>query len=154
MALVRVRKHRHPSVKMQSPAVADDFAEGKIELVTDHASAEVFIAIAGRKHERQTRRERWRILVFHERLQTVVEPHIFHAVVVFREDVRNRVRKLVRLTKHRPFLSKAWCDLTRAVGEIDRKVEYVLHYAWLLIVSLFDEERVILDAFGYWLGGD
>ena len=71
---------------MQSPAVAEDFAEGKIELVTDHASAEAFIAIAGRKHKRQARRERWRILVFHERLQTVVKPHVFQAVIIFGKD--------------------------------------------------------------------
>ena len=45
-------------------------------------------------------------------------------------------------------------DLTRAVGEIDWEVEYVLHHARLLIVHLFDEERVILDALGQRLGSD
>src|SRR5262249_19894059 len=140
--------------KMQSPAVADDFAERKIELVTHHAGTEPFLAIAGRKYKRQTRRERWRVSVFRECLQPVVESHVFHAVVVFRKEVRNRVRKLVCLTKHRPFLRKARCDLARAVGEIDWQVEYVLHNARLLIVCLFDEEGVILDPFGQRLGGD
>jgi hypothetical protein len=37
---------------------------------------------------------------------------------VFRKEGRNRVRELVRLTEHRPFLRKTWCDLTRTVGEI------------------------------------
>ena len=37
---------------MQSPAVADDLAEWKIELVTHHASAEALVAIAGRKYKR------------------------------------------------------------------------------------------------------
>ena len=120
---MRVRKHRHPGVEIQSPAVADDLAEGKIELITHHASAEALVAIAGRKHKRQTRRERWRIFVFHKCLQTVVEPHVFHAVIVFRKEVRNRVRELVCLTEDRPFLSKTRADLTRAVGEIDWQVE-------------------------------
>ena len=42
----------------------------------------------------------------------------------------------------------------RAVGEIDWQVEYVLNNARLLIVRLFDEERVVLDALGQRLGGD
>ena len=70
------------------------------------------------------------------------------------DDVRNRVRELVDLTEYRPPLSKAWCDFARAVDEMDWQVDYVLNNAWLLTVSFFDEERVILDAFGQWLGGD
>ena len=151
---MRVRKHRHPGVKMQSPAVTDDLAEGKIELIPHHASAKALIGIAGRKHKRQTWRERWRIFVFHKCLQTVVEPHVFHAVVIFREEVRNRVRELVRLTEDRPFLSKTRGDLTRAIGEIDWQVEYVLNNARLLVLRFFDEKRVILDALGQRLGGD
>src|SRR5215216_2691724 len=152
--MTRVRKHRHAGVKIQSPAVADDFAEGKIELITHHASAEALGLVAGRKHKRQTRRERWRISVLHECLQTVVKPHVCHAVVVFRKDVRNRVRELVCLTEYRPFLSKTRGDFTRAVGEIDWQVEYVLNNARLLIVRFFDEKGVILDPFGERLGGD
>ena len=53
-----------------------------------------------------------------------------------------------------PFLRKTWCDLTRAVGEIDWQVEYVLNHARLLIVRFFNEKRVILDALGQRLGGD
>src|SRR5882672_4758796 len=151
---MRVRKHRHPGVKIQSPAVADNLAEWQIELITYHAGAEALIAIARRKHKRETRRERWRVFVFHKCLQTVVETHIFHAVIVFRKDVRNGVRELVCLTEDRPFLSKTWCDFTRAVGEIDWQVEYVLNNARLLIVRFFDEKRVILDALGERLGGD
>src|SRR5262245_20228999 len=151
---MRVRKHRHSRVKMQSPAVADDLAEWKIEFITDHAGTEALVAIAGRKHKRDTRCERWRIFAFHKCLQTVVEPHVFHAVSVFRKDVRNRVRELVRLTENRPFLSKTRGDLARAVGEIDRQVEYVLHNAWFLIVRFFDEERVVLDPFSQWLRGE
>ena len=58
------------------------------------------------------------------------------------------------LTENRPFLSKTRGDLTRAIGEIDWQVEYVLHHTRLLVVRLFDEERVILDALGERLGGD
>ena len=60
----------------------------------------------------------------------------------------------MRLTEDRPFLSKTWCDLARAIGEIDRNIQYVLHYARLLIISFFDEERVVLDSFSERLGGD
>jgi hypothetical protein len=133
---------------MQRPAVADDLAEGKIELITHYTGAEAFIAIAGRKHKRQTWRKRWRIFVFHDCLQPVVEPHVFHPLVVFRKDVRNRVRELVRLTEYRPFLSKTRGDFTRAVGEIDWQVDYVLNDARLLIVRFFDEKRVVLNPFG------
>ena len=112
MVVMRVRKHRHPSVKMQSPTVADDLAKEEIELITDHAGAEGLVAIAGRKHKRQTRREGWRILVLHKRLEAVVQPHVFHSIFVFRKDVWNRVRKLVRLSEYRPFLSKTGYDLT------------------------------------------
>ena len=77
-----------------------------------------------------------------------------HAVIVFRKDVRNRVRELVCLTEDRPFLSETRCDFTRAIGEIDWHIKYVLHHAGLLVVRFFDEERVILDALGQRLGGD
>ncbi len=58
----------------------------------------------------------------------------------------------MRLTEYRPFLSKTRCDFTRAVGEIDWQVEYVLNNARLLIVRFFDEKRVVLDAFAQRLG--
>ena len=60
----------------------------------------------------------------------------------------------MRLTENRPFLSKTRADLTRAIGEIDCQVEYVLNNARLLVVRFFDEKRVILDALGERLGGD
>lgn len=66
-----------------------------------------------------------------------MEPHVFHAVIVFRKDVRNRVRDLVCLTEDRPFLSKTRCDFTRAIGEIDWHNKYVLHHAGLLVVRFF-----------------
>src|SRR4029450_3532230 len=78
----------------------------------------------------------------------------FYAVILFRESVRNGIRELVRLTEDWPFLSKTRCDLARAVGEIDRNIQYVLHHARLLIISFFDEERVVLDSFSERLGGD
>jgi hypothetical protein len=87
-------------------------------------------------------------------LQTVVERYVFYAVVIFRKDVRNRVRELVRLTEYRPFLSKSRCDFTRAVGEIDWEIEYVLHQAGLLIVRFFNKERVVLYSLGQGLGCD
>ena len=48
------------------------------------------------------------VFAFHECLQPVVKSRVFHAIVVFCEDVRNRVRELVRLTEYWPFLSKTW----------------------------------------------
>src|SRR4029077_16076787 len=131
---MRIRKHRHPGVKMQSPAIAHDLAEWKIEFIADHASSEALVAVASRKHKRETRRKCRRISAFHEGLQPVVKQHVFDAVIISREQVRNGVRELVRLTEHRPFLSKTRGDLARAVGEIDRQVKYVLHNARLLIV--------------------
>src|SRR4029453_12821028 len=82
------------------------------------------------------------------------EPHVCRAIVIFGKDVRNRVRELVCLTEDRPFLSKTRRDLTRAIGEIDWHIKYVLHHAGLLVVRFFDEKRVILDALGGRLGGD
>src|SRR5215471_13742607 len=105
---------------MQSPTVADDLAERQIGLIADDASAQAFITNASRKHKRKTWRESRSMFVFCKRLQTVVETHVCHAVVVFCEDVRNCVRELVRLTEDRPFLGKTWCDLLGAFGEIDR----------------------------------
>src|SRR4030095_13884527 len=137
---------------MQSPAVADDFAEGKVELITHYVSTETLVLIASRKNERETRSERRGVFVFHECLKPVVKPYVFNAFVVFCEDVRNRVRELVSLTENRPFLSKTWGDFTRAIGEIYWQIEYVLHHPRLLIVGFFYEERVILDAFGQRLG--
>src|SRR5262249_43814054 len=115
-------------------------------------STEPLVAIAGWKYKRETRRKRWHIFAFHRCLQTVVEPHVFDPVVIFRKEVRNRVGELVCLTEDRPFLSKTRGDLTRAVSEINWQIEYVLHHSWLLIVRLFDEERVILNPFGERLG--
>src|SRR5947199_4776680 len=60
----------------------------------------------------------------------------------------------MRLAEDRPLLGKTRGDLTRAVGEIDRNIENVLHHARFLIVSFFNEKRVVLDSFGQWLGGD
>lgn len=45
-------------------------------------------------------------------------------------------------------------NLTRAIGEIDWQIEYVLHNARLLIVRFFDGKRVILDALSLQLGGN
>src|SRR5215211_6166921 len=140
---MRIREHGHPGVKMQSPAVADYLAERKIELISHHADAEAFFLVAGRKHKRQTRCERWSIFILHQCLQPVIESHVLHAVSIFRKGVRNRIRELVYLAKHRPFLGKTGGDLTRTIGEIDWQIEYVLHHPRLLIVRLFDEEGVI-----------
>ena len=46
------------------------------------------------------------------------------------------------LTENRPFLSKTWGDLTRAVGEIDCQVKYVLNNARLLVLGFFEEKEL------------
>ena len=50
MVIAHIRNDRHSSIKMQSPPIADDLAEGQIGFIADDAGAEAFIAIAGRKH--------------------------------------------------------------------------------------------------------
>jgi hypothetical protein len=85
---------------VQRDAVADNFAERQIDVITEPVVTEAFIGVAGRKNETETRRERRHAFAFDQRLQPIVEPDVRETVLIFRKRVGNCVGELVCLTEY------------------------------------------------------
>jgi hypothetical protein len=104
------------------------------------------LGIANRQNERETRCECGRVIALHQSLQSIIEPDVFEAIRIVRKCVRNGIGKLMRLSEERPFLREAGRHLLVTIRGKNREIEDVLNNSGLLIVSFFNEERIILNS--------
>ena len=106
------------------------------------------VRIADRNNETKARRESGVPHTFHQRLEAIIQPDVFKAVLIFHKRMRDCVGELVLLTENWPFLSEACGAFLLTSLRRYKQIQDVLNNTGFLIVSFFHQEGIVLDPFG------
>ena len=121
--------------------VAGLLAEGQIDLQTERSVSKSLVGIPRGEDRTEARRERGFTRPLHHRLIPVVEQRVSESTVSVVVQKGRRIRKLVHLGTHRPFLRERRGPHPVEPGD----AEDVLEDTDLLIECLLDEKRVVGD---------
>ena len=111
-------------------------AERKIQLKTDRSISEPVVRVACRKNEARAWSACRLSRTFLHQLVSIVHERIANAAGVLGAEEQQRVGKLMRLGRRRPFLRK--CCRPCAVDP--RRTEDVLNHAWFLVERFLHQE--------------